>query len=72
MWGGGKIQYEQTIILVVECLSSPCMNGATCKETAGGYICICTRNFEGANCESESLVEYKITPQYSGDSCNGY
>ena len=52
--GGGRVQYEQTIILVVECLSTPCMNGATCTETAGGYICTCTRNYEGANCESES------------------
>ena len=60
VWSGGRIQYEQTIILFVECLSSPCMNGATCSDTAGGYICICARSFEGVNCESESLVEYKI------------
>ena len=54
MCGGGRIQYRQTIILVVECLSNPCMNGATCNQTAGGYICICTHDSEGVYCESES------------------
>ena len=48
------------------------MNGAACKDTAGGYICICKYNFKGVNCEGESLFKYKITPHYSGDSCNGY
>ena len=34
-----------------ECaLYAPCMNGGTCTNTAGGYICICPPQWRGDNC----------------------
>lgn len=32
------------------CLSSPCMNGATCVENPAGFTCICTSSWTGASC----------------------
>lgn len=34
-----------------ECaLSSPCRNGATCKNIPGGYKCLCAKGYEGRDC----------------------
>ena len=30
-----------------ECLSSPCLNGATCHNEINGYICECKKGFAG-------------------------
>lgn len=32
------------------CLSSPCMNGATCVEDPTGFSCICTESWTGNTC----------------------
>ena len=34
-----------------ECLEFPCLNGGTCDNTQGSYICRCPRGFTGTNCE---------------------
>lgn len=34
-----------------ECASSPCQNGGTCKEGIGGYVCTCSNDYLGPNCE---------------------
>nr|XP_012599907.2 protein crumbs homolog 1 [Microcebus murinus] len=34
-----------------ECWSQPCLNGATCRDTVGAYVCACAPGFLGARCE---------------------
>uniref|UniRef100_A0A3B3SLZ3 Coagulation factor IX n=1 Tax=Paramormyrops kingsleyae TaxID=1676925 RepID=A0A3B3SLZ3_9TELE len=34
-----------------QCLSSPCQNGAECKDAISSYICWCPVGFSGKNCE---------------------
>ncbi len=36
-----------------ECLSNPCLNGATCLEGVNTYDCLCPAGFHGSHCESE-------------------
>ncbi|XP_022088720.1 uncharacterized protein LOC110978214 isoform X2 [Acanthaster planci] len=36
------------------CNSNPCMNGATCQGTSEGFTCICSSEFLGQFCESQS------------------
>ncbi|XP_023698406.1 coagulation factor IXb isoform X2 [Paramormyrops kingsleyae] len=38
-----------------QCLSSPCQNGAECKDAISSYICWCPVGFSGKNCEIESM-----------------
>ncbi|XP_072289620.1 protein crumbs homolog 2b [Eucyclogobius newberryi] len=66
VWG----RYQRTLLLTMmmfklgflcttaaadRCLSSPCLNGATCLENMGGYACLCPRTpvwFTGSLCEA--------------------
>ena len=34
-----------------ECESTPCWNNGTCEDQVNGYICNCTENYVGDNCE---------------------
>jgi len=36
---------------VDECSMSPCRNGATCKNIAGSYQCLCVHGYTGNNCQ---------------------
>lgn len=38
-----------------ECASSPCKNGGTCTETAGGFTCTCQKGFKGKHCDQGSI-----------------
>ncbi|XP_077867293.1 neural-cadherin-like, partial [Saccoglossus kowalevskii] len=44
------------------CDSNPCYNGGTCTNTPSGYVCECSTEFEGPNCED-------VKRSFSG---NGY
>ena len=37
------------------CHSDPCLNGATCLDTGGGYACLCPPDITGNNCEIRKL-----------------
>ena len=34
-----------------KCASSPCKNGGTCKDTAGGFTCTCQKGYKGKHCD---------------------
>ena len=34
------------------CLSSPCLNGGQCISRVSGYVCVCTSQFIGTNCQT--------------------
>ena len=38
-----------------ECLSSPCVNDATCTDNINSYTCICADGYTGTYCESGML-----------------
>lgn len=41
-----------------ECsLDRPCLNGATCTNTPGGYVCNCAAGFYGKNCQSGKSLD---------------
>ena len=53
---------KSIIVLVVidECSSNPCMNGASCTDGDESYTCDCVEGFVGTHCETgESLVVSK-------------
>lgn len=37
---------------VDECISNPCLNGATCNNKVGSFMCSCLNGFEGKFCET--------------------
>ncbi|XP_065195949.1 uncharacterized protein LOC135827368 [Sycon ciliatum] len=55
---------------VTACSSNPCLNQGYCRLTTTGYICECTRNFEGFNCESRRLNGIQRTPCLSAPCQN--
>ena len=58
-----------------ECSSSPCQNGATCKDAVNGYNCACVAGYEGVYCETDT-DDCSSDPCQNGGSCtdevNGY
>ncbi len=47
--------YMPHFSVVNQCNSSPCLNGATCRDFIGGYTCICPKGIgyvvSGSNCQ---------------------
>ncbi len=41
-----------SILDINECSSSPCQNGATCKDLMKKYTCSCVPGYTGIHCES--------------------
>ncbi|CAF5016122.1 unnamed protein product, partial [Rotaria sp. Silwood1] len=52
---GTGYQDERCTTEIDECLSSPCQNNATCIDQIGGYICACSKNFFGLQCENKKF-----------------
>ena len=40
------------VLVVNDCLSSPCQNNATCTDDINSYNCTCLSGYEGTNCEN--------------------
>ena len=38
-----------------DCSSTPCMNGATCKDAIDSFTCQCLSGYNGTNCETGKL-----------------
>ncbi|XP_073248453.1 coagulation factor IX-like [Porites lutea] len=36
-----------------ECLSQPCLNGATCIDQVNNYSCSCQAGYQGRNCQTD-------------------
>ena len=52
---------------IKECLSNPCLNGATCYDLLNGYFCDCLSGFNGLDCEissSKYLCMYSVYKLY--------
>ena len=43
-----------------ECLSSPCMNNATCIDLLDGFMCNCSANFTGDLCQVAVSISVEI------------
>lgn len=39
------------------CQSNPCGVGGTCVSLVGGYVCTCTKEYSGRNCEKGATVK---------------
>uniref|UniRef100_A0A3B3SMM6 Coagulation factor IX n=1 Tax=Paramormyrops kingsleyae TaxID=1676925 RepID=A0A3B3SMM6_9TELE len=56
---------EKTVGDGDQCLSSPCQNGAECKDAISSYICWCPVGFSGKNCEIGEVSFGKLTTNHS-------
>ena len=58
-----------------ECLSQPCLNGATCHDSLASFACSCAPGFLGDLCET-NIDECVSQPCLNGGQCtddaNGY
>jgi cysteine-rich repeat protein len=50
-----------------ECLSNPCLNGATCIDEDGGYTCFCPKDYRGSLCEN-----YTVEGSCHVSDCNAF
>ena len=41
-----------------ECISSPCVVGATCLDMSGHYECQCPPGYEGVNCGIGTYIQF--------------
>ena len=39
-----------------DCISEPCLDGATCTDALGTFICTCAVGWEGIQCEIGTMV----------------
>ncbi|KAF4523890.1 hypothetical protein B566_EDAN016082 [Ephemera danica] len=55
---------------VNECVGNapPCRNGATCRNTDGGYMCECARGYEGKDCLNNT-DDCALNPCQNGGTC---
>ncbi|XP_071475575.1 sushi, nidogen and EGF-like domain-containing protein 1 isoform X1 [Marmota flaviventris] len=56
---------------VDECRSQPCLHGGSCQDHVAGYLCLCSRGYEGAHCELEVDACDPSPCQHGGRCENG-
>src|SRR5271163_661933 len=47
-----------------QCASSPCLNGGTCLQTGGLYLCNCTTGYQGFQCQTFNTLD-NYCPTYA-------
>ncbi|XP_063402647.1 uncharacterized protein LOC134686779 [Mytilus trossulus] len=57
------------LIVLNDCSSNPCENGATCNDEINGYKCTCTAGFTSTRCETD-IDECASNPCHNGATCN--
>jgi hypothetical protein len=62
-------QYCQLDVDECSLQTSPCLNGATCSNYRGGYLCICVSGWQGKNCEI-NIDDCARRPCYNGGTCH--
>ncbi|CAC5388868.1 Neurogenic locus protein delta,Protein eyes shut homolog,Neurogenic locus Notch protein,Neurogenic locus notch homolog protein 3,Protein eyes shut,Neurogenic locus notch homolog protein 1,Fibropellin-3,Protein crumbs homolog 2,Sushi, nidogen and EGF-like domain-containing protein 1,Protein jagged-1a,Sushi, von Willebrand factor type A, EGF and pentraxin domain-containing protein 1,Neurogenic locus notch homolog protein 2,Delta-like protein B,Protein crumbs homolog 1,Delta-like protein D,Protein jagged-1,Pr len=62
---------QECIRLVVlnDCSSNPCVNGASCNDQINGYKCTCAAGFTDTHCETD-IDECASNPCENGATCN--
>ncbi|XP_062596704.1 delta-like protein C, partial [Saccostrea cucullata] len=55
-------------VQIDNCLSSPCVNSATCVNSHGGFLCVCADGFNGTRCEID-LDECRSSPCQNNATC---
>lgn len=53
---------------VNECVSSPCLSGATCVDQVNSYWCACVHGYSGVYCQTE-INECGSSPCSNGGTC---
>nr|XP_054759304.1 uncharacterized protein LOC129265319 [Lytechinus pictus] len=51
------------------CLSSPCLNGGSCRESLGGFTCDCLENYVGNTCQLFRSMCH-LNPCVNGGTCH--
>ena len=52
---------------IMECVSTPCLNGGTCDERRGSFMCDCVAGYTGGLCEtgmqffSKSNIDFAVS-----------
>lgn len=49
-----SVQGQTCEIDINECVKSPCLNGAICRNTMGAYQCMCQPGYTGQKCETDT------------------
>jgi probable HAF family extracellular repeat protein len=50
------------------CSANPCTHGGVCRETSGGFKCLCPEGFDGTTCELD-VDECATDPCVNGGTC---
>jgi hypothetical protein len=53
---------------VDECEKQICLNGGTCKNINGGFLCVCVNGWTGTHCE-ENIDDCINKPCFNGGTC---
>ena len=48
-------------VLVDQCISNPCLNGANCTDAYNNYKCTCIAGYTGRNCETGERLRLSNT-----------